>query len=78
MHDVYGEACFYRKYLWIGKAKVCQYEPELKRVHVVETYWLSNKENVLGAVVSEEGHADSSSGTWKDQSLLISLKTVQL
>ena len=28
-------------------------------VHGVETHWLSCKENILGAVVSKEGYADS-------------------
>ena len=29
-----------------------------KKVHRVETCWLFDKEKVLGAVVSKEGHAD--------------------
>ena len=41
-----------------------------KTVHGVETHWLSNKEKVLGAVVSKEGHAElstlaQSDSTWK-------------
>ena len=30
-----------------------------KTVHGVKTQWFSGKENVLGAVVSKEGYADS-------------------
>ena len=30
-----------------------------KTVHGVKKHWLSNKEKVLGATVSKEGHADS-------------------
>ena len=29
-----------------------------KTVHRVETYWISGKENVPGAAVKNEGHAD--------------------
>ena len=43
----------------------CHYEPVEKSVYGVKTHWLSCKEKVLGAVVSKEGDADVSSGTWK-------------
>ena len=33
--------------------------PESKGTNRMETHWLSSKENVLGAVISKEGHADS-------------------
>ena len=48
-----------------------------KKVYGMETKWPTGKEKVLVAVVSKDGHADSS-GIWKYPSLLISLKKVQL
>ena len=49
-----------------------------KKVHWEETHQLSNHEKVLDAVVSKEGHASLAPGTWKDLSLLISLKKVKM
>ena len=45
----------------------------LLQQHGVETHWLSDKENVLDAAVSKEGHADSLLGYE-----LVSLKKVNL
>ena len=48
-----------------------------KRVHGVETYWLSGKENVLGAVFIKKGHTDYFLEHEKDSSVRISQKKVQ-
>ena len=50
----YREKCFSQKKLfinWLNKGLTLQ--------EWVKTHWLSSKENVLGTVVSKEGHAGS-------------------
>ena len=57
MCDVYREA-----YLRKKRVKWAKHEPEPKwrsAVNVEETHGISRKENILGAVASKEGHADS-------------------
>ena len=60
MCDAYGEACFSEKKftneLNIGLPLRGLVE---KIVHRVEKHWLTDKENILSAAVSKEGHADS-------------------
>ena len=47
-----------------------------KTIYGVKTHRLSGEEKVSNTTFSKEGHAYRL-GTWKDQSLLISLKKVQ-
>ena len=74
MNDVYGEACFSQNRLNMGLLLWAQVK---KTTQGVETHWIISKEKVPGRAISKEGHSDKSSGTWKDTSLLISLKKVQ-
>ena len=45
-----------------------------KTVYRVKTHWLSSNEKVPSAAISNENNTLQYFGTWKDSSLLISLK----
>ena len=72
MCDVYRKACFCRK-VFKNRLNKGSAIPSLShKVHEIEKHWLSGKEKVLGTVEKKV----MSSVTWKDLSLLISLKKV--
>ena len=61
MCEINGEAYFSHKYVYKWSKHRFAINPARleKTLHEVEIHWLSDKEKVLGAVVSKEGHADS-------------------
>ena len=59
---MYGEVCFSPKYTckWARNGFATTNLNKKKTINKVEIHWLSKKEQVLGAVVNKEGHADDS------------------
>ena len=60
MCDVYGEACFRKKYVYKwAKHGFTTVSSSQSIIHGIEILWHSGKEKVLGTVVNKEGHADA-------------------